>query len=47
MSCCREIPAHKSELDQLKKELFQARYDASFYKNHYQNGIVIRERMQY
>ena len=45
MSCCPEILPHESEIDQLNKELFQARYDASFYKSHYQNGIVIRERM--
>lgn len=47
MSCCPEILPNESEIIQLRKELFQARYDASFYKSHYQNGIVIRERMQY
>lgn len=47
MSCCPEILPNEAVIIQLRKELFQARYDASFYKSHYQNGIVIRERMKY
>jgi transposase len=48
MSCSQiEILPNNPEIVQLRKELFQARYDANFYKSHYQNGIVIRERMQY
>jgi hypothetical protein len=48
MSCCLvEILPPESEIIQLRKDFFQARYDANFYKSHYQNGIVIRERMRY
>ena len=48
MSCSKiEILPNEPEIVQLKKELFNARYDASFYKCHFENGIVIRERMQY
>ena len=48
MSCNRiEILPYEPEIVQLQKELFQARYDASFYKSHYQNGIAIRERIRY
>jgi len=48
MSCCQvEILPNESEIVQLRKDLFQARYDANFYKSHYQNGIAIRERMRH
>jgi transposase len=48
MSCRQiEILPNESEIIQLRKDLFQARYDANFYKYHYQNGIAIRERMQH
>ena len=48
MSCSQiEILPNESEIIQLRKDLFSARYDANFYKSHYQNGIVIRERMRY
>jgi len=48
MSCSKiEILPNEAEIVQLQKELFEARYDASFYRSHYENGIVIRERMQY
>lgn len=48
MSCGQiEILPNESEIIQLRKDLFQARYDANFYKSHYQNGITIRERMRH
>lgn len=48
MSCNPiEILPNDPEIVQLRKDLFQARYEASFYKSHYQNGIAIRERMRY
>jgi transposase len=48
MSCSQiEILPNESEIIQLRKDLFSARYDANFYKSHYQNGIAIRERMRY
>lgn len=48
MSCSQiEILPNGSEIIQLRKDLFSARYEASFYKSHYQNGIAIRERMRY
>ena len=47
MSCSlTEILPVESEIDQLKKDLFQARYEASYYKNLHQRNIEARERLQ-
>jgi len=48
MSCNQiEILPNESEIIQLRKELFQARYDANYYKNLHERNIVARERVQY
>lgn len=48
MNCSQvHILHNEPEIDQLRKDLFQAYYDANFYKSHYQNGLTIRERMRY
>ncbi len=47
MSCCPEILPYESEIIQLRKELFQARYDAAYYKDLHQRNIAMRERVQY
>ena len=48
MSCNQiEILPNDPEIVQLRKELFQARYDANYYKNLHERNVAIRERMQY
>ena len=48
MSCCqKEILSNESEIIQLRKDLFQARYDANYYKDLHRRNIAMRERVQY
>jgi len=48
MSCCQiEILPNESEIVQLRKELFQARYDANYYKELHHRNVAMRERVQY
>jgi len=48
MNCNKiEILPNESELFQLRKELFQARYDANYYKSLHERTIIARERVQY
>src|SRR5690242_13880400 len=48
MSCRRiEILHNPSEIDQLRKDLFQARYEASYYKDLHRRNVAARERVQY
>ena len=48
MSCCQtNILPNESEIDQLRKELFQASYDANYYKTLHRRNMKMRERVQY
>ena len=48
MSCSQiEILPNDPEIIQLRKELFQARYDANYYKELHQRNVAARERVQY
>ncbi|MEI8328468.1 MAG: hypothetical protein WCG14_00480 [Chlamydiia bacterium] len=48
MSCNQiEILPNEPGIVQLRKELFQARYDANYYKDLHHRNVAIRERMQY
>src|SRR5665213_267404 len=48
MSCCQiEILPNESEIVQLRKELFQACYDANYYKELHRRNVAMRERVQY
>ena len=45
MSCCRiEIVHNESEIDQLQKELVQARCEANLYKALHRRNVKMRER---
>lgn len=47
MSCCQiSILPHESEIDQLRKELFQARYEARYYKTQHLRSVKKREEIQ-
>jgi len=48
MSCnLIQILPDESEIVQIRKELFLARCDVSYYKNLHQRTVSIRERLQY
>lgn len=48
MSCNPiEILPNDSEIVQLQKDLFQARYDANYYKDLHRRNVAARERVQY
>ena len=48
MSCCQiEIIPNESKIDQLQKELVQARWEANLYKEFHRRNVKIRERVQY
>jgi len=47
MSCYPEILPYESEIDQLKKEFFKARYEAAYYKDLHYRNVAMRERSQY
>lgn len=48
MSCNQiEILPNEPGIVQLRKELFQARYDVNYYKDLHHRNVAIRERMQY
>jgi transposase len=47
MSCRRiEILHNPSEIDQLRKDLFEARYEANYYKDLHRRNVAARERVQ-
>ncbi len=48
MSCNPiEILPNDAEIVQLQKDLFQARYDANYYKYLHRRNVAARERVQY
>ena len=48
MSCCQnEIISNVPEIDQLRNELVQARWEANPYKDFHRRNTKIRERLQY
>ena len=48
MSCCQvEILPNNLEIDQLRKEIVQARWEARLYKKFHQCNVKKREHIQY
>ena len=48
MSCnLIEILPNESEIDQFRKDLFQARYEANYYKDLHHRNVAARERVKY